>query len=95
MGVRVDPELNVALAALAGRLLEETQLEHSHAAIVRGLVAIGLASIAGVPDLAPLFVGVRIPRGRKPGTRNWAAEVRGDVGLAHEAETADEEGGER
>lgn len=95
MIVRVDPKLNIVLAAIAGRLFQETRLEHSHAAIVRGLVAIGLASIAGASDLAPLFVGVRIPRGRKRGTRTRKAEVRGDVDLAHEDEAVDEEGGER
>ncbi|MEP7125050.1 MAG: hypothetical protein ABJE95_29240 [Byssovorax sp.] len=95
MVVRVDPELNGALTAIAGRLFNETRLEHSHSAIVRGLVTIGLASIAGAPDLAPLFVGVRIPRGRKPGTRTRKAEVRGDVDVAHDDEAADEEGGER
>lgn len=95
MIVRVDPELNVALAAIAGRLFQETQLEHSHAAIVRGLVAIGLASIAGAPDLAPLFVGVRIPRGRKAGARIWTAEARSDVDVEHDGEAADEEGSER
>jgi hypothetical protein len=92
MLVRVDPELNVALAALAGRLFQETQLEHSHAAIVRGLVAIALASITDAASLAPLFVGVRVPPGRKVGTqKKRTAEAPGDVDLAHAAEAADEE----
>lgn len=68
--VRIDPALNIALADLTARLFEETRVEHSHAAIVRGLVAIGLASIADAKILAPLFVGARIPRGRKRGTRS-------------------------
>ena len=92
MVVRVDPELNVALADLAVRLFDETQLEHSHAAIIRGLVALGLASITHATTLAPSFVGVRVPRGRKAGTRS---RMSAGVALDLEHEADGEEGSER
>ena len=97
MVVRIDPELSSALADLANRLFEETRIESSHAASIRELVAIGLASIADAVTLAPLFVGARIPRGRKPGTRlkTRTADARGDLDLEHEDEAEGEEGGER
>jgi len=44
--VRTEPGLHEALARIAQRLLSETQLEYSRAAVFRGLVAIGLAAIS-------------------------------------------------
>ena len=65
--VRTEPGLHEALARIAQRLFSETQLQYSRAAVFRGLVAIGLAAISDAPHLAPLFRGVRVKRGRKPG----------------------------
>lgn len=100
MIVRVDPELNTTLVDLAARLLEETRVEHSHASIIRGLVALGLASITDAVTLAPSFVGVRVPRGRKAGTRSRTRTTAADAGVVldlehHEDEAEAEEGGER
>ena len=95
MIVRVDPELNVVLAAIAARLFNETQLDYPRAALIRGLVEIGLASITDAVRLAPLFLGARIPRGRKPGARPGWAEPTVDVDNEHADESADGEGGER
>ena len=65
MVIRVSPTLRPTLGAIADRLLTETGLDYSHASIVRGLVAVGLVAVEGAPRLAPLFAGVRIPRGKK------------------------------
>lgn len=69
MVIRVSPTLRPTLGTIAERLLMETGLDYSHAAIVRGLVAVGLLVVGRAPHLAPLFVGVRIARGRKKGPR--------------------------
>lgn len=63
--VRVPRDLGAHLDGIAKRLFMETAFDHSHSAIVRGLIAIGLATVARNDVLAPLFVGTRIPRGRK------------------------------
>jgi hypothetical protein len=67
MVLRVDRNLGGQLDVIADRLFRETAYDHSRAAVVRGLVAIGLAAAARNDVLAPLFVGVRIARGRKRG----------------------------
>lgn len=69
MVIRVSPTLRPTLGVIADRLLTETGLDYSHASIVRGLVAVGLVAVEKAPHLAPLFVGVRIARGRKKGPR--------------------------
>ena len=69
MVVRVDRGLHETLTTIAARLFNETRIEHPHAAIVRGLIALGLATVAGNKVLAPLFAGSRIARGRKKGAR--------------------------
>lgn len=69
MVLRVSPALQDDLTEISDRLFRETRLEYSCAAIVRGLIALGLASIAGRAKLAVVFAGARIPRGRKPGER--------------------------
>jgi hypothetical protein len=69
MVVRVPLDLNEALTTIAARLFNETRIEHSHSAIVRGLIAIGLAAVAGNDVLAPLFVNARVARGRRRGAR--------------------------
>ena len=67
--MRVDPSLNDTIATIAARLFNETRLEYPLASVIRGLIALGLLTIAEAPLLAPLFVGARVPRGRKKGTR--------------------------
>lgn len=69
MVLRVSPELQEDLLTISERLFDETQLEYSFAAIIRGLIALGLASIAGKASLAVEFDGARVPRGRKRGDR--------------------------
>jgi hypothetical protein len=69
MVVRVDAGLNGTLTIIAARLFNETRLEYSLASIVRGLIAIGLRAVTDAPTLAPLFVGMRVARGRKKGER--------------------------
>lgn len=85
MIVRVDRGLGDALTEIAARLLVETTHDYSRSAIVRGLVAIGLRTIAGAPHVTPFFVGTRVPRGRKPGGRRLSA-VMSRVGLDLENE---------
>jgi hypothetical protein len=69
MVVRLPRDLKITLSTIEDRLFSETRLVYSHAAIFRGLLALGLLAVAGVPRLAPLFVGTRIKRGRKKGDR--------------------------
>ncbi|MEP7124896.1 MAG: hypothetical protein ABJE95_28465 [Byssovorax sp.] len=70
MVLRVSPALQDDLLTISERLFRETRVEYSYAAIVRGLIRLGLASIAGKATLAVAFAGTRIPRGRKRG-RRW------------------------
>ena len=74
MVLRVSPELQEDLITLSERLFDETRLEYSYAAIVRGLIALGLVSIVGKASLAVEFAGARVPRGRKRGER-WKRPV--------------------
>ncbi len=69
MVLRVSPELQEDLINISERLFDETKLEYSYAAIIRGLISLGLASIAGKASLAVAFTGARVPRGRKGGTQ--------------------------
>jgi hypothetical protein len=69
MVLRVSPALQDDLTTISERLFHETRIEYSYAAIVRGLIRLGLASIAGKASLAVEFAGTRIPRGRKRGGR--------------------------
>ncbi len=69
MVLRVSPTLQKELTSISDRLSRETSVEYSCAAIVRGLLALGLTSIAGRANLALVFAGARIPRGRKRGER--------------------------
>ena len=69
MVIRVSPNLRPTLGVIADRLLTETGLDYSHASIVRGLVVVGLLAVERASHLAPLFAGVRIPRGRRKGAR--------------------------
>jgi hypothetical protein len=72
MVLRVPSDLPDRLTTIAEHLHDETRLEYSDAAIVRGLIAIGLNQIEGLPKLAPLFEGARVPRGRKRSER-WSS----------------------
>ena len=67
MVLRVSSELQEDLISISERLFDETRLEYSYAAIIRGLISLGLASIAGKASLAVEFAGARVPRGRKRG----------------------------
>ncbi len=67
MVLRVSPELQENLISISERLYDETRLEYSYAAIIRGLISLGLASIAGKASLVVAFAGCRVPRGRKRG----------------------------
>jgi hypothetical protein len=88
--VRTEPGLHEALARIAQRLFSETQLQYSRAAVFRGLVAIGLAAISDAPHLAPLFRGVRVKRGRKPGGRPASPSVPADLdGVFREERSVD------
>jgi hypothetical protein len=69
MVIRIPPGLDETLTDIAGRLFDETERNHPLAAVVRGLIQIGLAVVASTPKIAPLFVGVLIARGRKKGAR--------------------------
>ena len=65
MVLRVSPDLQEDLITISERLFDETKLEYSYAAIIRGLISLGLASIVGQASLAIAFAGARVPRGRK------------------------------
>jgi hypothetical protein len=63
--LRVPAEMIGDVKAVQARLMDETKQNYSAAAIVRGLVTIGLESIRDRRALAAAFVGARVPRGRK------------------------------
>jgi hypothetical protein len=67
MVLRVSPELQESLITLSERLYDETRLEYSYAAILRGLISLGLGTIAKKASLATDFAGARVERGRKRG----------------------------
>ncbi|MFS8068483.1 MAG: hypothetical protein ACMG6S_19160 [Byssovorax sp.] len=77
MVLRVSPALQEDLLSISERLFDETRLEYSYAAIIRGLITLGLASIAGKTSLAVEFAGARVPRGRKRGAA-WKRSERED-----------------
>jgi hypothetical protein len=65
--LRVAPDLQEDMIAIRERLYDESRMEYSYAAILRGLIALGLASIADKKSLIVEFAGSRVPRGRKCG----------------------------
>ena len=69
MVLRVPPDLPERLTRIQEHLHDETRLEYPYAAIVRGLIDLGLNQIEGTPYRAVLFAGCRVKRGRKPGSR--------------------------
>jgi hypothetical protein len=69
MVLRVDRSLDAQVDVIAERLFQETRDDYPRAAVVRGLIVLGLAAVARNDVLTPLFVGVRIARGRKKGDR--------------------------
>ena len=77
MVLRVAPELQEDLIGISDRLFDETRLEYSYAAIIRGLITLGLAAIVGKASLAVEFAGARVPRGRKRGSP-WNRRERED-----------------
>ena len=94
MVVRVPRDLPERLTMIQQHLFEETRLEYSYAAIVRGLIALGLNHIEGAPNLAVLFMGCRVKRGRKPGGKVATAAVpldlsQGEMDLEYEDEHHD------
>ena len=94
MVVRVPPELAERLATIQDRLYDETHQEYAFAAIVRGLIDLGLAQVEHVPCLAVMFMGCRLKRGRKPGGKISTAVVpldlsQGDMDLEYEDEHND------
>ncbi|MFS8068811.1 MAG: hypothetical protein ACMG6S_20820 [Byssovorax sp.] len=77
------------------QLFEETRVEDSYAAIVRGLIELGLNQVEGAPRLTVIFAGCRMPRGRKPGGKVATAVVpldltQGDMDLEFEDEHHDD-----
>ena len=78
MVLRVSPDLQEDLITISERLYDETRLDYSYAAIIRGLIALGLAAIAGKASLAVEFAGARVPRGRKRGL-HWSRREREDA----------------
>jgi hypothetical protein len=63
--LRVPAEMIGDVKAVQARLFEETKQAYSAAAIVRGLVTIGLEALRDRRALAAAFAGARVPRGRK------------------------------
>ena len=95
MVVRVPPELPERLAMIQEHLFDETRIEYPYAAIVRGLIELGLNQIEGAPRLAVVFAGCRIKRGRKPGSKVATTVVpldltQGEVDLEFEDEHHDD-----
>ena len=69
MVLRVGVDLDAQVDVIAERLFQETRDDYPRAAVVRGLIAIGLAAVARNDVLTPHFVGARLTRGRKKGAR--------------------------
>jgi hypothetical protein len=90
MVVRVDPVLHEALTKVAEQLFSETRSEYSCSAVTRGLIALGLVAVADVRRLAPLFLGARVKRGRKRGSRPASFGARVDCDAVSENEPADD-----
>ena len=94
MVVRVPRDLPERLTAIQTHLFDETRVEYSYSAIMRGLIALGLTQVEGAPNLAVLFMGCRVKRGRKPGGKVATAVVpldlsQGEMDLEYEDEHHD------
>jgi hypothetical protein len=83
MVIRVEPALHEALSKIAEQLLSETRSEYSCSAVTRGLIALGLVAVADVRLLAPLFLGARVKRGRKRGSRPASPDTRAEADDEH------------
>jgi hypothetical protein len=83
---RLPPELRAEIAAVALRLRVETGVEHSAAAVVRGVLVLGLASLVGRESLAPAFIGARLKRGRPRSDHGPALDVALDLGAVDTGE---------
>ena len=75
--LRLFPELRQALDVLSARLTNETGVAFPRAAVLRGLIGLGIAAVAGHAALAPIFTASRVARGAKKGQRQ-----KRDVSLA-------------
>jgi hypothetical protein len=69
MVLRVGVDLDAQVDVIAERLFQETRYDYPRAAVVRGLIVLGLLTVARSNVLAPLFVGVKVARGPKKGNR--------------------------
>jgi hypothetical protein len=67
--LRLFPELLQALDVLAARLTSETGIAFPRAAVLRGLIGLGIAAIAEHATLAPIFSASRVARGVKKGQK--------------------------
>jgi hypothetical protein len=90
MIVRVDPAFHEALTKLAERLFSETRVEYSRSAVTRGLIALGVVAVVDARLLAPLFLGARVKRGRKRGSRPASPDARANRDAVPENALADD-----
>jgi predicted DNA-binding protein len=67
--LRLFPELRQALDVLAARLTNETGVAFPRAAVLRGLIGLGIAAVADHATLAPTFIASRVARGVKKGQK--------------------------
>jgi predicted DNA-binding protein len=71
--LRLFPELLQALDVLAERLTNETGADFPRAAVLRGLIGLGIAALADHATLAPIFSASRVARGVKKGQKQRRA----------------------
>jgi ABC-type amino acid transport system permease subunit len=71
--LRLFPELRQALDVLAARLTNETGVAFPRAAVLRGLIGLGIAAVAGHATLTPIFIPSRVARGAKKGQKHRRA----------------------
>ena len=71
--LRLSPALRQVLDLIAVRLTTETGAAFPRAAVLRGLIGLGIVAIAGHTTLAPIFLSSRIPRGVKKGHKQRRA----------------------
>jgi ABC-type amino acid transport system permease subunit len=76
--LRLLPELRQALDVLTARLTNETGAAFPRAAVLRGLIGLGIAAVAGHATLAPTFIASRIARGAKKGQKQRRAAALAD-----------------
>lgn len=74
--MKVHPAMYDELVEIAARLKEETGVEYSVAAVVRGLLTIAITRLTIEEKLAPWFAGARVPRGRRRNGQQAEPELR-------------------